>query len=77
MEQQYASSGLAGWEETMDFDNFDYDRLRSDLMDLYGTAMFSGFPMAVIELGKVERASESELILIAQKEHYDLQKYRK
>ncbi len=69
--------GLAVWEETMDLDIFDFDRLRNDLMDCYGTAMFSGFPMAVMDLGKVERASESELIQIARKEHYDLEKYRK
>ena len=49
----------------MDFDDLDYDRLRSDLMDNYGTAMCSGFPMAVMDLGKVERASESELLQIA------------
>ena len=61
----------------MTVDDFDYDRLRSDLMDYYGTAMVGGFPMAVIELGQVERASESELVQIAQKLGYNLNKYFK
>ena len=61
----------------MTIDMIDYDRLRSDLMDYYGTAMVGGFPMAVIELGQVERASEAELIRIAQKEKYNLNKYVK
>lgn len=60
----------------MDLDDFDFDSLRSDLMDNYGTAMCSGFPMAVFDLGKVERASESELLRIAQKEGYNLEKYK-
>ena len=60
----------------MDFDDLDYDRLRSDLMDNYGTAMCSGFPMAVMDLGRVERASESELLQIAHKEGYNLEKYK-
>ena len=61
----------------MTIDMIDYDRLRSDLMDYYGTAMVGGFPMAVIELGQVERASESELVQIAQKLGYNLNKYSK
>ena len=61
----------------MTIDMIDYDRLRSDLMDYYGTAMVGGFPMAVIELGQVERASESELLQIAQKLGYNLNKYYK
>ena len=39
-----------------------YNQLRSDLIDYFGTAMSSGFPMAVIELSDVERASDAELI---------------
>ena len=59
------------------YDDFDFAKLRSDLMDYYGTAMVGGFPMAVIELGQVERASEAELLQIAQKNHYNLEKYKK
>jgi len=43
----------------------DTERLRRDMMDYYGTAMFSGFPMAVFDLSRIERASDEELIEIA------------
>jgi hypothetical protein len=62
--------------KNMSFDDFDYESLRSDLMDNYGTAMCSGFPMAVMDLGRVERASESELLQIADREGYNLDKYK-
>ena len=35
---------------------FDIERLREDLKDYYGTAMFNGFPMAMMEVDKVSRA---------------------
>ena len=53
----------------------DTDRLRRDMMDYYGTAMFSGFPMAVVDLSRIERASDEELIEIAQKNGVDLSEY--
>lgn len=53
----------------------DYESLRQDLMDYYGTAMHSGFPMAVIDLSGVESASDSELIRIAEREGFDLSEY--
>ena len=42
----------------------DYDKLREDLIDYYGTASYNGFPMAIIELTNVENASNDELINI-------------
>lgn len=51
------------------------NKLRKDLMDYYGTAMSNGFPMAVIDLGKAEHASEKELIRIAKEEDIDLSRY--
>ena len=39
----------------------DTERLRRDLEDDYGTAMSSGFPMAMMEMSEVERASDREL----------------
>ena len=56
-------------------DQIDFERLRSDLRDYYGTAMFSGFPMAVMDLSKVERASDDDLLRIADKEGYNLTRY--
>lgn len=51
------------------------NKLRKDLIDYYGTAMNNGFPMAVIDLGKAERASEQELIRMAEEEDIDLSRY--
>ena len=53
----------------------DISRLRRDLEDYYGTAMFSGFPMAVMDLSRVERMSGRELVELAQKNGVDLGKY--
>lgn len=53
----------------------DVDRLRRDLMDYFGTATFSGFPMAVIDLAKIERATDSEIVRIAEKNGFNLRKY--
>lgn len=54
---------------------FDIEQLRDDLKDYYGTAMFGGFPMAMIEAEKVLRASDEELIRIAEKNGIDLKRY--
>lgn len=51
------------------------DRLRRDLEDYYGTAMFNASPLAVMELSELERASDSEIIKMAQKKGIDLRKY--
>ena len=53
----------------------DFDKLRSDLIDYFGTAMMSGFGMAIMDLSKVERASEEELIKIALECNFDLNDY--
>ena len=53
----------------------DINRLRRDMKDYYGTAMFNGFPMAVMDLSKVERLSDRELVELAQENGVDLRKY--
>ena len=53
----------------------DVNQLRKDMRDYYGTAMFTGFPMAVMDLSKVERLSDRELVELAQKNGVDLRKY--
>ena len=53
----------------------DINRLRRDLMDDYGTAMFSGFPMAVMDLSRVEKMSDREVEELARKKGVDLRKY--
>lgn len=50
-------------------------KLRRDLMDKYGTAMHSGFPMAVIDLSDVESMSDEELLEYAQNQGIDIEKY--
>ena len=53
----------------------DVSRLRRDMKDYYGTAIFNGFSMAVMDLSKVERMSDRELVGLAQKNGVDLRKY--
>ena len=50
-------------EEEMDLD---IESLRYDLLDYYGTAVNNGYPMAIIELSKIENATDEEIIRIAQ-----------
>lgn len=56
--------------------DIDYEKLRSDLMDYFGSAMFSGLPMAIVDLSDVEIASNDKLIQIAQKNGFDLTEYQ-
>lgn len=44
----------------------DYDKLREDLLDYYGTAYIYN-PIAIIEFSNAQNASNSKLIQIAQK----------
>ena len=53
----------------------DVNRLRRDLMDYYGTAMFGASSLAMMELSKVERASDREIVEMAQENGVDLRKY--
>lgn len=41
------------------------DKVKRDLEDYYGTAMFNGFPMAMMDLEKVKKASDNELYKMA------------
>lgn len=49
----------------------DIEALRDYLKNYYGTAVFAGMPMALIDVAKIERASYQELIEIAKREHID------
>lgn len=59
----------------MDNYEIDIERLRKDLIDYFGTAMFNGSPQAIIELSRVENATPSELINIAQNNGFDINDY--
>ena len=54
---------------------YDSDRLRKDVRDYYGTAMFNGNPMAMMELEEAERASDEELRGIARQCGIDPSRY--
>ena len=54
--------------------DIDFEKLRSDLEDYFGTAMMSN-PMAIINLSDVSRASEEELIKIAYQNGFDVNDY--
>lgn len=56
--------------------NMDYKRLRKDLVDYYGSAMSTRFPMAIMDLTKVEKSSDDELIKIAKRAGFNLSKYK-
>jgi len=53
----------------------DVDKLREDLEDYFGTAMFNGNPQAMIELEEVKRAGEQELISLAQRCGFNINNY--
>lgn len=53
----------------------DIDRLREDMLDYYGTAMFNDFALAAMNVEFIEMASDQDLLAIAQKEGFDLYKY--
>lgn len=55
----------------------DKKELKKELLDYYGTAMFNGSPAAVMELGKVERADDEELLEIAIKNGINLDRYKR
>lgn len=53
----------------------DVDELRKDMIDYYGTAIVNGFSMAVVDVGKIERVSDEELVRIALENGINLEKY--
>ena len=50
-------------------------KLRKDLIDYFGTAMQSGFPMAVVDLSDIENMSDEELLKYAIKNGVNIEKY--
>ena len=52
-----------------------YQRLREAVRDYYGTAINSGLPMAMMKLVDIERASDKELIRLAEQAGFDLSDY--
>lgn len=57
--------------------DIDIERLRKDLINYYGTAMFSASPMALMDVSKAEKASEQELIHMAKSAGLNLNRYQR
>ena len=51
------------------------EELRSELIDYFGSAGFSGMPMAFMDLAEVENASEEKLLEIANRNGFDISEY--
>ena len=56
------------------YNNIDYECLRKDLINYFGSAM-TIYPVAVIDVVKVEQASEYELIELAINNGFNLSDY--
>lgn len=51
------------------------EKLRKDLIDYFGTAMFNASPFAIMNLTEVENANSDKLIQIALKNNFNLEDY--
>jgi hypothetical protein len=58
------------------YDDIDYEELRSDLLNYYGTFMVNIAPAAVFELSRIERANYQELLMIARENNFDVDNYK-
>lgn len=56
------------------YQDIDYEKLRRDLIDYYGTAS-QIFPMSIMEISKVERATPNQLIELANKNGFNVSDY--
>ena len=52
----------------------DYDKLRSDLIDYLGTAI-NYYPMVVVEIEEVKKASDNELLIYARQHSFNVEDY--
>ena len=59
----------------IDVESVDVDKLRKDLIEHFAAAMFIVSPVAMLDLSKVERVSNEEIIKIAIENKFDLNKY--
>ena len=59
----------------INIEDINIERLRKDLIDYYTSAMFIASPIAIMDLTKIEQASDEEIIKIAIDNKFDLNKY--
>ena len=55
--------------------NIDYESLRRDLIDYFGTAT-NLYPLAILEVIKIETATNNELINIATNNGFNIEDYK-
>ena len=51
------------------------EELKEDLINYFGSAIYSASPLAMMKLTKIEKATEEELIQMAIDNNFDLNKY--
>lgn len=54
----------------------DIERLRSDLIDYFGTGMMSGIGAFIVNISIIEKASPDKLIEIAINNNFNLENYK-
>ena len=54
----------------------DFNKLKKAVMDYYGTAI-PYYPQAILDLGRIESASEEEVVNIAVNSGFDLDDYKR
>lgn len=55
--------------------NIDFDLLRNDLLNYFYSLAFTVNMVAVLESDRVKKASNEELIIIAQENNFNLENY--
>lgn len=55
--------------------NIDFDLLRNDLLNYFYSLAFTVNMAAVLELDRVKKANNEELIIIAQENNFNLENY--
>lgn len=61
----------------IDIEALDIEQLRKDLIDYFTSAMFMVSRVALVDLTKVENASDEQIVKIALDNKFDLKKYLK
>lgn len=57
--------------------DIDFERLRNDLLNYFGSAYALGFGIALLDLSRIEIASSDELIQLAVQNGFDLGNYER
>ena len=55
--------------------NYNIRAIKRELMDYFGTAMTEGMPMAMVDLGRLEKLSDDELVELARQNGINVEKY--